>query len=209
MCCSLCEDISKKDEKINEECVEVVKDLERKAEQEREKYSILALKKKKIIDMLSFITITSSIAVAFLSIADPRLLGLEGKESFFIYLTLLGFILTFVAIADRILNLNDKHASYRTSISILTEYIRDSHKYRHTEMLSKSLEERCNHTESLKNTYSKMIRSLPQVDMNSEQFLKLKQLFSLKKQASKKIDENPMADVSIEIEMIKKLQRRI
>jgi hypothetical protein len=208
VCVFSCENELENNENNYDQCLEVVKDLERKAEQEREKYSALAIKSKKLINVFSAITILSSIAVAFLSIADPRLLDLEGKESFFIYLTLLGFVLTFVAIADRLLNLNQKHAAYHTSISMLTEYIRDSHAYRHTEMKSDRPADRIRHTESLKNTYSKIIRSLPKVDMSPEQFLRLKQIFSLKISASKKIDDNPMVDISPEIKKIRILQKR-
>lgn len=191
-----------------EECLEVLKDLERKAGYERENYSALASKNKKRINLFSTIVIISSITVTFLSIADPELIGLENKDSVFIYLTLLGIVLTLATIADKLLNLNEKHASYRTSISVLTEYIRDIHKYINTEMKNQTSEDRTNHTEALKNSYTKIIGSLLQIDMNSNKFFKLKQIRALKIQASEKIDKDPMADISSEIKMIKKLQRR-
>lgn len=191
-----------------DEFIEVIKDLESKAEYERENYSARAFKNKKYINLFSTIIILSSISVAFLSIADPQVIGLENKDGFFFYLTLLGFILTFATITDKLLNLNEKNESYRTSISTLTEYIRDINEYMNTEMKTQNSEDRANYVESLKNIYNRIVGSGLQVNMDSNQFLKLKQIRSLKIQASEKIDEDPMVDVSSEIKMIKELQKR-
>lgn len=195
----------------NQKIVEETKALLQKAEINREILSRRNRRYKNWDNFITFCVIFLSAIIATFSLADPNLitslLGTRFSEIIKGLIALSGLFILIISVLDKILGINEKKMSCEIGVKTLTEFIRECHLFKETVKLGLSEEDilaKLNyHTEC----YSTMQKSLPLLDDGIE-FLKAKKVYRIKKQASKKIDSDPLADISAEIKQLEKLEKR-
>jgi hypothetical protein len=175
----------------------VIKDLERKAEISREIHIASSKKCKRLADLILLITILLTMSIAFLALAVPLLITLDetGKNLFGIVIALAGLAILFLSVSDRIFGINEKYAGHIQGQKLLTDFIRECHQFRHVEINKYGEEKKLMKLDELQNRYSQIQQVLPLNDISDVEFLKIKQNYYRKVDASKKLDEDHYLDI--------------
>lgn len=200
--------MEKEKTEVKDEYVEVVRDLERKADILREVHSDKAKRYRKHLDYIVYSTVALSAVITFLAIADPRILflGDDVKGLFSSIVAVLGIVVLLLSISDRMLELNRKLCSHDETVKLLTEFIRRCHQCRHVDMQGC---EECIKQEKVKNireSYAFITRMALPTDQSDEEFVLSKKKLLIKIDLSKKLDKDPYADISKGLEELRKLE---
>ena len=176
-----------------DECEEVIRDLERKAEILRGLHAYKAKHYRWWVNVIVYSTIFSSALISLLSIADPQVLFLNNgsREIFARIITIAGIAIFFLSISDRIFELNRKQTENQEAVRILTDFIRRCHQCRHVELEGNDEKAKTSTVNSIRDTYSMTIRTLPFLDTTDMEFLREKQRLMIKIDLSKKLDKDP------------------
>jgi hypothetical protein len=176
----------------------VIKDLERKSEISREIHIDRSNKCKRWSDLLLLVTIVLTLVITFISLAGPYLISLDetGKNIFGIIVALAGLAILFLSVSDRIFGINERYAGHVQGAKLLTDFIRDCHQFRHVEINKEGEEKKLLKLDSLQTGYSQIQQVLPHVDISDAEFLKIKEAFYRKIEASKKLDDEHQANIS-------------
>jgi hypothetical protein len=176
---------------LTEDIVHVVKDLERKAGILREIHVASSRKCKLWSDLILILTIILTLVITFISLAGPYLISLDdtGKNLLGVVIALAGLAILFLSVSDRIFGINERYAGHVQGVKLLTDFIRDSHQFRHVEIKKYGEERKRLKLDSLQNSYSQIQQELPLVYISDGEFLKIKESLYRKIEASRKLDE--------------------
>jgi hypothetical protein len=115
-------------------------------------------------------------------------------------------IFTFTVI-DKILGLNNKKAAHDQSIRLLTDFIRKCNQFRHCGLDLIDFIEANKIVNDNREEYSTISRAIPDSGVSDEEFVIEKQIFSIKRELSSKIDDNSLVDNSEGLRKIRELRK--
>jgi len=175
----------------------VIKDLERKANISREIHIYSSKKCRKWGNLILILTIGFTMVITFFSLAGPLLfqLGENGRIIFGIIIAIAGLLILILSISDRIFGLNERYSAHIQGVNLLTDFIRECHQFRHTEIKTLDEEKKLMTLRSFQDKYSQIHQLLPLDDISDIEFLKIKQNYYLKVEVSKKLDDDPHLNV--------------
>jgi len=196
-------------EKERIEFSNAIKKLEHKAELTRHMHSIGAKRLEWKINFITYATVLLSISVAFFSIVNPDLIGIESSNLIWIsrVVGLSGILIFTFTVIDKILGLNNKKAAHDQSIRLLTDFIRKCNQFRHYGLDSIDFIEANKIVNDNREEYSTISRAIPDSGISDEEFVIEKQIFSIKRELSSKIDDNSLVDNSEGLRKIRELRK--
>jgi hypothetical protein len=118
-----------------------------------------------------------------------------------------GILIFTFTIIDKILGLNNKKAAHDQAIQLLTDFIRKSNQRRHHGLDSIDSIEATRIVNDNREEYSTITRAIPDSGVSDEEFVIEKQIFSIKRELSSKIDDDPYVDNSDGLRKIRELHR--
>ena len=188
----------------------IAKSLQKKAELTRHFHSEEARRLKARIDAISISTVVVSLFIAIVALSGSNTPFLENREDTFYaqVIAVSGFSVLVLSIWLRLRGYEHSWSAHRSAVIQITDFIRLAHKVRRVDLDGCGQLEASQIIERLRQSYSQLTHSLPELNMSNERFLRSKKTLLLKIEASSLLDEDPGADIDSYLRSIRKLERR-